>query len=522
MTTSDSLRLLAALAVFSALLIAAPAWAQHPSSPPYPVVDTGQQRCYGNRSSMVCRAPNRSFFGDFYGQDAQYRGAQPSYRDNGDGTVSDLNTGLMWVKARGGKMYWDRAVAGAASSRVGGYDDWRAPTIKELYSLIDFRGNEQRSASTTNPFIDTRFFDFKFGDESAGERFIDCQDWSATKYVATTMGNNPTAFGVNFADGRIKGYGIRHNARDRRSLKERRYMRYVRGNPAYGHNSFDDNGKGGDGTVTDRATGLVWQQADSGQTHNWKDALGYCEDLTQAGKNDWRLPNAKELQSIVDYSRSPTTTGSAAIDPIFRVTNKESYYWTGTTHLSGPAAGQGAAYVAFGRAMGYFAPPRSNQQKRFMDVHGAGAQRSDPKSGNPAKYPQGFGPQGDDRRIYNYVRCVRGGQVETYTPTFSDRKKAPWASPASRGQMGSGQGPGMQQGFGQSQGNQGFGQGQGQRPGMGGPPPEATQACEGRSENAKCGFDAPHGAITGTCRNMRDGMACVPEGGPGGGGMRRE
>lgn len=42
-----------------------------------------------------------------------------------------------------------------------------------------------------------------------------------------------------------------------------------------------------------------------------------------------------------------------------------------------------------------------------MDVHGAGAQRSDLKVGNPDDYPYGFGPQGDVIRIYNYVRLVR-------------------------------------------------------------------------------------------------------------------
>jgi hypothetical protein len=42
-----------------------------------------------------------------------------------------------------------------------------------------------------------------------------------------------------------------------------------------------------------------------------------------------------------------------------------------------------------------------------LDVHGAGAQRSDPKKGDPAAFPHGRGPQGDVVRIYNYVRAVR-------------------------------------------------------------------------------------------------------------------
>ena len=44
---------------------------------------------------------------------------------------------------------------------------------------------------------------------------------------------------------------------------------------------------------------------------------------------------------------------------------------------------------------------------RLLDAHGAGAQRSDPKSGNPADLPSYFGPQGDLRRVYNHARAVR-------------------------------------------------------------------------------------------------------------------
>lgn len=69
-----------------------------------------------------------------------------------------------------------------------------------------------------------------------------------------------------------------------------------------------------------------------------------------------------------------------------------------------------AVYIAFGRAMGYM-------NNTWVDVHGAGAQRSDPKAGDPADYPTGHGPQGDAIRIYNYVRLVRDAGADGPAPT---------------------------------------------------------------------------------------------------------
>jgi hypothetical protein len=152
----------------------------------------------------------------------------------------------------------------------------------------------------------------------------------------------------------------------------------------------------------------MWQQNDNGEGILWEEALSYSENLELAGYTDWRLPNSKELQSIIDYSRCPDTTDSAAIDPIFQIssiTNEGGekdypFYWTSTTHIGYPNQGDRAVYIAFGRALGYM-------NGYWMDVHGAGAQRSDPKTGDPDDYPYGHGPQGDTIRIYNYVRCVR-------------------------------------------------------------------------------------------------------------------
>ena len=85
----------------------------HAFAASYPVVDTGQTEAYG----------------DYAGQDAHYSINPPSYKDNGDGTVTDLVTGLMWTKDPGEKMTHARAVASAAEIRAGGYDDWRLSLI---------------------------------------------------------------------------------------------------------------------------------------------------------------------------------------------------------------------------------------------------------------------------------------------------------------------------------------------------------------------------------------------------------
>lgn len=369
------------------------------------IPDTGQNTCYNDSRAISCPGPGDLFFG----QDAQYQGRQPAYRDNGDDTITDLITGLMWSKAVSAqKLGLAEAQHMAQEMDLGGYRDWRVPNIKELYSLIDFRGYTGFSGrrdlnnvpSNAIPFINTDYFDFSYG--STSERYIDSQWLSSTRYVSTTMGGMETLFGVNFADGRIKGYGYRHPGG---RVHKKFFVRYVRGN-SYGHNDFKDNG---DGTITDQTTGLTWARMDSGRGMTWKEALAYAERSDLAGHRDWRLPNAKELQYIVDYTRSPDTSGSAAIDPLFlstSIVNEKGekdypFYWTSTTHLDGPRPGSNGVYITFGRGIG-------QMRGETMDVHGAGAQRSDPKSGGPMI---GHGPQGDAVRVKNYVRIVRGGEV---------------------------------------------------------------------------------------------------------------
>ena len=378
----------------------------------YPVVDTNQSVCYNTSTETSCPSAGQSLFG----QDAQYAGNQPSYTLSADGlTVFDNNTGLTWQRSPdtdgdGSLTYADKLLYSQALTRpatlnaanYGGYSDWRLPTLKELYSLILFSGAEASESSSVGaiPFINTNYFGFAYGFTSSGERVLDSQWVTTTLYVA----NANQLVGVNFADGRIKGYP----ATD--AIGKKYFVICVRGNTNYGINNFVNNG---DGTITDRATALMWAQADSGTGMNWSDALAWVQTQNAAnylGHNDWRLPNPKELHSVVDYTRSPDTTGSAAINSMFTVTTITNeagqldypYYWTGTTLGNPRGTGERGVYISLGRTLGY-----SSQSGTWTDVHGAGAQRAEFKQGDPADYPHGFGPQGDAIRIFNYVRCVR-------------------------------------------------------------------------------------------------------------------
>ena len=406
---------------------------------PYPIVDTGQPWCYNNRRSIQPPKPGEAF----YGQDAQFPRHPASYTLSADGlTVLDKVTGLTWQRSpdtdgdgrltRRDKLTLAQArllPAKLNAARFGGFSDWRLPAIKELYSLFNARGTDPSGYQGTDtggltPFIDTNYFRFAYGDPRTGERVIDSQYASGTLYAGRSMRGFGKLFGVNFADGRIKGYDLfMPGGRTQKTF----FVLCVRGNAGYGQNDFHDNG---DGTVTDRATGLMWSRADSGMGLNWPDALAWAQKRNAEkylGRTDWRLPNIKELQSIADYTRSPDTSQSPAIDPVFRcttITNEAGRadwpcYWSGTTH-AGFLGGGAAMYVAFGRAAGWMSPRAlaggppdmarpddDGGDYHLVDVHGAGAQRSDPKTGDPAMFPHGRGPQGDAIRIYNYVRLVR-------------------------------------------------------------------------------------------------------------------
>ncbi|MDQ8195066.1 DUF1566 domain-containing protein [Coraliomargarita sp. SDUM461004] len=378
------------------------------SDHPYTIVDTAQAQYYDAQQTIDEPTVNESYFG----QDAHYNGHAPNYQNNNDGTISDLITDLMWTREPKTQLTHAEALSGAKNCRIGGYTDWRLPTAKELYSLIQFNGiapsPHQNNHENFTPFINNEFFKFKYTQANKARRIFETPYATRTLDIDTKHSIAPAYFGIDFANGQIKSYRLT----DPNGKAETFSVLYVRGNINYGLNQFKDNL---DGTITDTATGLTWMQNDSGQTMDWPAALKYAASMKLAGYNDWRLPNAKELHSLVDYTRSPDSSDSASIQSKFNATpiiNEQgikdyAYYWTSTSYIR-PRHADRAVYIAFGRALSHVEDPLAGKEA-WLNINGSGSQGSDLKSGAPEASPEGRGPRSNVIRVNNMVRLVRGG-----------------------------------------------------------------------------------------------------------------
>lgn len=367
--------------------------------------DTGQSFVYDENGNKLETVSEES---PYYGADATQNGNALSYSDNGNGTVTDLNTGLQWQQTPDfERMSFDEAKEYCENLVLGGYDDWRLPTIKELYSLAYFNG-ELVPDGESQPYIDTDYFDFQYD-----KLLFAGQYFSSTVYVKGGVQNYDEhesiqgVFGFNFADGHIKSYETGYFfdgteiTKDDGIMLPGCYVRAVRGTtPIYDMEYVDNE----DGTVTDNSTGLMWAQNDSVETMNWLEALDYAKNAELAGYSDWRLPNSKELQSLVDYEKealpaintdffSTTVTEFDSVDDVY-------WFWSGTTQGDFKHT---ACYVAFGQAWSR----KNSSADTYYDWHGAGAQRSDPKAGDVSDYELASEMASDYISISNYVRLVR-------------------------------------------------------------------------------------------------------------------
>ena len=111
------------------------------------------------------------------------------FTDNGDGTVTDASTGLMWQQDGSTNVSrWGQALSYCENLSLAGHSDWRLPTVKELRSLVDY--------SRYNPAISTNFF----------PNTVASFYWSSTTYASYTGSTWGVYFNYGYAGVRYKNY----------------------------------------------------------------------------------------------------------------------------------------------------------------------------------------------------------------------------------------------------------------------------------------------------------------------------
>jgi hypothetical protein len=246
----------------------------------------------------------------------------PRFTDNGDETVTDNLTGLMWTKDANmaGAMSWSDAISYCNNLNYAGYSDWRLPNINELKSLID-AGRYNPALPEDHPFTNVQLSNY----------------WSSTGIsshdaCAVHMWNGFVQ--LNLMRGSWYVWPVRAGGGGTVQLpKTGQTTSYAPGDDgdlqrgiAWPDPRFTDHG---DGTVTDNLTGLMWtKDANMAGAMSWSDAISYCNNLNYAGYSDWRLPNRKELRSLLDYG--PYNVGPPEDAPFTNV--QSAYYWSSTTY----------------------------------------------------------------------------------------------------------------------------------------------------------------------------------------------
>jgi hypothetical protein len=306
---------------------------------------TGQTKCYDTAGIEIPCAGT--------GQDGEIQAGvawpEPRFTYNGDGTMTDNLTGLMWTQdaSLGGGLLWQGALDYVAAINAGtypnyGYTDWRLPNVNELASL--FNDNEPNPA---NWFVSVGFSNVQ-----------NAYYWSST--TALPYYSTDYAWLVHILRGVVIGgskfyhydvYVLPVRGLECGSLVDSiiclpqtgQTVSYASGDDgdyrvgiSWPIPRFNDHGNG---TVTDNLTNLMWTKDANLPNGNrmWQEALDYVKEMNNGvhpnfGYTDWRLPNRKELHSLMDYSQY-----APALPAGHPFTNaQEGEYWTSTTEAPLP------------------------------------------------------------------------------------------------------------------------------------------------------------------------------------------
>jgi quinol monooxygenase YgiN len=315
------------------------------------VLRTGQTRCWDSEGSHIACACT--------GQDGDIQAGVPSpsprFTDLGNGTVTDNLTGLFWLRNanRFNEVPWAQALtecqklAGGSHGLSDGSQpgDWRLPNVDELLSLVNLDNTSGPPIPHVNPFTGLQPANYW---SSSSVSSAPALGW----YVAMAVG--PHVFDLKVNSMRVWPVRGAGSGRVARTGQTKCYDSF--GNPISCSGSgqdadilagvpfptprFTDHG---DGTVTDRLTGLIWlKNASAFCSMSWDLALKHCNNLASGSPNsgltdgskagDWHLPNVNELRSLVDFDQAapPLPLGH----PFVNV--RPTLYWSSTTVASAP------------------------------------------------------------------------------------------------------------------------------------------------------------------------------------------
>lgn len=348
----------------------------------FPLPDTSLRTCMGstslgNAGAIPCPSEASSAScadTPGCGQDAQYgwdvaHSAEDRFVVGGteEATVQDSVTGLEWQRCALGQQGGDcsgdatlmdgfAALDACTDSTWGGHQDWTLPSAPAFMSIVDY--------GRTGPAFDESVFPNSPGNfpEVYDNWWIDCE-WTSTDYA----GAQDVAWVVMSNSGDLsQGSGLEYHHNDRAAEGwDGCTARCVRGEPVVGHGRFLQlEPVAEEAVVVDVVGRRMWTGCSLGQTGStctgdalqvdWLSALSACEDLTWAGLADWRLPDVKELRSLVDESRV-----SPAIDvdlfpntPYYgpSTTPNVGNYWSSTARDYNDFA----LYVDFGTGFSHF------------------------------------------------------------------------------------------------------------------------------------------------------------------------
>ncbi|MCK9197720.1 MAG: DUF1566 domain-containing protein [Syntrophales bacterium] len=198
-----------------------------------------------------------------------------------NGTVLDTKSNLMWAaKDNGGDIGWEDAKSYCEKYRRGGYTDWRMPTQDELVGLYD-SSTKIKHHPPSNICMGNYHL--------TGMIHLTC----CCPWASETRSSEAAIF--DFVTGNRywhpQSIGLISRALPVRSVASVRKET----------ERFFANGNG---TVTDKKTGLMWADEDNGSDIGWEDANNYCKYFRAGGYTDWRMPTQDELNTLYDVDKS--------------------------------------------------------------------------------------------------------------------------------------------------------------------------------------------------------------------------